>query len=67
MYAQAPEVCAVARARANLPRRVILLRHGESEGNADETLYRTKPDNLIELTAEGTRQVQLTLISQRRY
>ena len=42
--------------REALPRRIILLRHGESEGNADETLYRTKADNLIELTSEGTRQ-----------
>ena len=42
--------------RRALPRRVILLRHGESEGNADHTLYRTKPDNLIELTARGQKQ-----------
>ena len=32
---------------------MILLRHGESEGNADLTLYRTKPDNAIELTEKG--------------
>lgn len=39
-----------------LPRRIILVRHGESEGNADHTLYRTKADNLIELTDKGSQQ-----------
>jgi len=42
--------------RRRLPDRIILVRHGQSEGNADETLYRTKPDNLIELTSAGTQQ-----------
>lgn len=47
----------LARARrAALPKRVILIRHGESEGNADHTLYRTKADNLIELTEKGSQQ-----------
>ena len=45
-------------AREALPGRIILLRHGESEGNADKTLYRTKPDNLIELTAAGSAQAR---------
>ena len=40
-------------AKRKLPNRVILLRHGESEGNSDATLYRTKADNLIELTPKG--------------
>ena len=34
------------------------MRHGESEGNADHTLYRTKPDNLVELTEKGIRQAE---------
>jgi len=42
--------------RALLPKRIILVRHGESEGNADHTLYRTKADNLIELTDNGEKQ-----------
>lgn len=46
----------VSRALAGLPRRIILVRHGESEGNADHTLYRTKADNLIELTDAGAQQ-----------
>jgi bisphosphoglycerate-dependent phosphoglycerate mutase len=45
--------------REALPKRVILLRHGESEGNADHTLYRQKPDNLIELTARGHEQARV--------
>lgn len=40
----------------SLPDRVILVRHGESEGNCDHHLYRTKADNLIELTDRGTDQ-----------
>jgi len=43
-------------ARESLPKRIILVRHGESEGNADHTLYRTKADNLIELTDRGEEQ-----------
>ena len=39
-----------------LPERVLLVRHGESEGNADVSLYRTKPDNQIELTEAGKEQ-----------
>lgn len=39
-----------------LPNRIILVRHGESEGNCDETLYRTKADNLVELTCKGSEQ-----------
>ncbi len=47
----------VARSQRNsLPQLVVLVRHGESEGNADHTLYRTKPDNLIELTQQGSAQ-----------
>lgn len=50
-----PRALAVA-ARNALPKRIILIRHGESEGNADHTLYRTKADNLIELTDKGLDQ-----------
>jgi broad specificity phosphatase PhoE len=34
------------------------LRHGESEANADHTLWRTKPDNMINLTDNGIRQAK---------
>ena len=42
--------------RARLPPMILLVRHGESEGNADKTLFRTKPDNLVELTEKGVKQ-----------
>lgn len=42
--------------RQGLPERIILVRHGESEANADHTLYRTKPDNLIVLSEKGCQE-----------
>jgi broad specificity phosphatase PhoE len=44
--------------RGRLPRLIILVRHGESECNADHTLWRTKPDNRVILTEKGVQQSQ---------
>ena len=44
--------------RINLPKIIILVRHGESESNADHTLWRTKPDNMIELSSKGIEQAK---------
>ena len=41
------------RRRHDRPHRIILVRHGESEGNVNKTLYCTTPDSLIRLTARG--------------
>lgn len=41
-----------------LPRRIILVRHGESEGNLDDLMYTRTPDHQIDLTAEGVRQAE---------
>jgi broad specificity phosphatase PhoE len=38
------------------PKRIILLRHGESEGNTDRTIYASKPDHAIALTPCGCTQ-----------
>ncbi|XP_065858336.1 phosphoglycerate mutase-like protein AT74 isoform X2 [Euphorbia lathyris] len=38
------------------PRRIILVRHGESEGNVDETVYTRVADPKIELTKKGRGQ-----------
>ncbi|WVZ82939.1 hypothetical protein U9M48_030140 [Paspalum notatum var. saurae] len=38
------------------PRRIVLLRHGESEGNVDEAAYTRVPDPQIGLTAKGWRE-----------
>ena len=51
-----------ARSRANfnsliMPSRVILVRHGQSEGNADSSIYSTKPDPDLALTRRGWEQV----------
>jgi len=40
----------------SLPKRIILVRHGESCGNADHNLYREKADNQINLTDRGRAQ-----------
>jgi len=39
-----------------VPKRLILVRHGESEGNVDHSVYRHKPDNALHLTARGRQQ-----------
>jgi hypothetical protein len=38
---------------AIMPNKLILIRHGQSEGNVDEILYSTKPDNNMRLTKLG--------------
>lgn len=35
---------------------IYIIRHGESEGNADKTIRLTKPDNALRLTAKGRKQ-----------
>ncbi|KAL7575971.1 hypothetical protein ACA910_000760 [Epithemia clementina (nom. ined.)] len=41
-----------------MPHKLILIRHGQSMGNIDETLYSTTPDNAIPLTDLGWQQAQ---------
>ena len=36
-----------------MPNKVVLIRHGQSEGNVEESLYATTPDNAMKLTALG--------------
>ncbi|CAI9282214.1 unnamed protein product [Lactuca saligna] len=42
-----------------LPKRIILVRHGESEGNIDGSAYSTTPDYKIPLTKQGMEQAKL--------
>ncbi|XP_071693524.1 phosphoglycerate mutase-like protein AT74H [Rutidosis leptorrhynchoides] len=42
-----------------LPKRIILVRHGESAGNLDGSAYTTTPDYKIPLTDEGISQAKL--------
>ncbi|ONK78557.1 uncharacterized protein A4U43_C02F20080 [Asparagus officinalis] len=39
-----------------LPKRIILMRHGESQGNLDMSAYTNTPDNRIPLTPLGIKQ-----------
>lgn len=41
-----------------LPKRIILVRHGESEGNRDGAAYTTVPDHRIALTQQGITQAR---------
>lgn len=40
------------------PERIILVRHGESEGNADNSLYETTQDFALKLSASGMNQAK---------
>ena len=40
------------------PKRIILVRHGESEANVDPVVYSRTPDHLIHLTAAGRAQAR---------
>ncbi len=40
------------------PERIILIRHGESEGNADNNLYQTTPDFALKLSPRGVEQAR---------
>ncbi|MEV7417327.1 histidine phosphatase family protein [Streptomyces sp. NPDC089919] len=40
------------------PHRIVLLRHGESEGNADDTVYEREPDHALRLTPTGLTQAE---------
>lgn len=42
-----------------LPKRIIIVRHGESRGNLDTSAYTTTPDHHIPLTEEGIAQARL--------
>jgi broad specificity phosphatase PhoE len=39
-----------------MPKRIVIVRHGESMGNVDRTTYGRVPDSKIELTERGHRQ-----------
>ena len=40
------------------PTKILLLRHGEAEGNVDESVFERKPDHRLELTPRGREQCQ---------
>ena len=53
---------AQARATYNsqiMPRRVVMIRHGQSVGNVKESIYQTQPDNSLGLTQLGWDQARM--------
>lgn len=42
-----------------MPDKIIMVRHGQSEGNVNEELYKTQPDNNIRLTKLGWDQAKM--------
>lgn len=40
------------------PKRIILVRHGESEGNLDKNVYSRVPDHRVQLTEKGKEQAK---------
>jgi broad specificity phosphatase PhoE len=42
------------------PRRIVLVRHGESAGNADDSVYERTPDHALPLTERGWQQAEET-------
>jgi broad specificity phosphatase PhoE len=43
-----------------MPKRIILVRHGRSGANEDDRVWKTTPDNKINLTAKGRQQARDT-------
>ncbi|PKA54921.1 hypothetical protein AXF42_Ash000757 [Apostasia shenzhenica] len=50
--------CTHCRPQRRLPKRIILVRHGESQGNLDMSAYTTTPDYKIPLTPLGVEQAR---------
>ncbi|MFF7969280.1 histidine phosphatase family protein [Streptomyces sp. NPDC007903] len=42
------------------PRRIVLVRHGESVGNVDDSVYEREPDHALALTDRGRKQAEET-------
>ncbi len=49
------------------PKRIILLRHGESEANVDKGLYADTPDHLVDLTIRGEEQCKQVGLHFKEY
>ncbi len=45
-------------AKPNRPRRIVLVRHGQSRGNVDPTAYATTPDWKLDLTSTGREEAR---------
>lgn len=52
--------------KTHLPKRIILVRHGECSANADINVYGTTPNHKIELTQKGIEQAKQTGIQIKK-
>lgn len=50
--------CEMKRKKQYRPKRIILIRHGQSLGQVEESTYRTMPDNQVPLTEQGISQAE---------
>jgi len=48
----------MAKQKTMKPKRIILIRHGESEGNVDRSIYADIPDYAVKLTEKGKEQAR---------
>lgn len=53
--------------RSRRPRRIILMRHAESEGNVDKGVYTSTPDHALKITELGRRQVTWLVVTRVNY
>lgn len=60
LYARALELASGKYNGVRRPKRIILLRHGESCGNVDAKAYATMPDNAMPLAPNGQEQARQT-------
>lgn len=54
-------------APTNRPKRLVLVRHGESQGNVDDAIYERVPDHALTLTTRGVEQAAETGRRLRAY
>lgn len=50
------ELCHLLYIRSRRPKRIILMRHAESEGNVDKEIYTSIPDHALKITDRGRKQ-----------
>ena len=60
-----PRLLTLEEERARRPTRIVLIRHGQSEGNTDRVAYSKTPDSQIALTDRGWAQASVAGLQLR--
>lgn len=55
------KMCHLLYIRSRRPKRIILMRHAESEGNVDKRIYTSTPDHALKITDRGQQQVSYSV------